>query len=184
MRKDAGVDGDAQRISQLTWLLFLKVYDAKEEEIELLLDEEETYRSPIPEDLRWRNWAANDEGDTGDILLGFVNDQLFPTLKSLKGGKKARLIKSVFEDTYNYMKSGTLLRAVINEIEKGIKLDTREDRHQMNDIYEKILKDLQSAGNAGEFYTPRAVTQFCCGDGAATAWGKSAGSGLWDSRVP
>ena len=160
MRKDAGVDGDAQRISQLTWLLFLKIYDAKEEEIELLMDEEDEYRSPIPEELRWRNWAANDEGITGDELLDFVNNRLFPELKELRGDDKSRLVRSVFEDTYNYMKSGTLLRAVINEIQKGIRLDTREERHQMNDIYEKILRDLQSAGNAGEFYTPRAVTRF------------------------
>ncbi|MCO6489587.1 MAG: SAM-dependent DNA methyltransferase, partial [Phaeodactylibacter sp.] len=160
MRKDAGVDGDAQRISQLTWLLFLKIYDAKEEEIELLMDEEDEYRSPIPEELRWRNWAADDEGITGDELLDFVNNRLFPELKELRGDDKSRLVRSVFEDTYNYMKSGTLLRAVINEIQKGIRLDTREERHQMNDIYEKILRDLQSAGNAGEFYTPRAVTRF------------------------
>lgn len=160
MRKDAGVDGDAQRISQVTWLLFLKIFDAKEEEIELLLDEDDEYRSPIPEELRWRNWAADDEGITGDGLLEFINNELFPKLKELRGDDKARLVRSVFEDTYNYMKSGTLLRAVINEIEKGIHLDTREERHQMNDIYEKILKDLQSAGNAGEFYTPRAVTRF------------------------
>ncbi|MCB9303870.1 MAG: N-6 DNA methylase [Lewinellaceae bacterium] len=160
MRKDAGVDGDAQRISQLTWLLFLKIFDGKEEELELLMDEEEEYHSPIPEELRWRNWATDDEGITGDELMNFVNNELFPRLKELRGDEKSRLVRSVFEDTYNYMKSGTLLRAVINEIEKGIQMDTREDRHQMNDIYEKILKDLQSAGNAGEFYTPRAVTQF------------------------
>ena len=160
MRKDAGVDGDAQRISQITWLLFLKIFDAKEEEIELLLDDEDDYSSPIPENLRWRNWAADDEGITGDALLDFINNELFPQLKELRGNDKARLVRSVFEDTYNYMKSGTLLRAVINEIEKGIQLDTKEERHQMNDIYEKILKDLQSAGNAGEFYTPRAVTRF------------------------
>lgn len=160
MRKDAGVDGDAQRISQLTWLLFLKVYDVKEEELELLADAGEEYRSPIPERLRWRNWAAHDEGITGEQLLKFVNEDLFPKMKELAGSKKALLIRSVFEDTYNYMKSGTLLRAVINEIEKGIRLDTQEERHHMNDIYEKILRDLQSAGNAGEFYTPRAVTRF------------------------
>jgi type I restriction enzyme M protein len=160
MRKDAGVDGDAQRISQITWLLFLKILDAKEEEIELLLDEDDDYQSPIPEEMRWRNWAADEEGITGDDLLDFINNKLFPKLKGLGGDDKSRLVKSVFEDTYNYMKSGTLLRAVINEIEKGIRLDTKEERHQMNDIYEKILKDLQSAGNAGEFYTPRAVTRF------------------------
>ena len=160
MRKDAGVDGDAQRISQLTWLLFLKIFDLKEEDFELMSDEEDDYQSPIPSEFRWRNWAANSEGITGDALSDFVNNQLFPALKELKGGEKAQLIKSVFEDSFNYMKSGTLLRSVINEVEKSIQFDTQEERHQFNDIYEKILKDLQSAGNAGEFYTPRAVTQF------------------------
>lgn len=160
MRKDAGVDGDAQRISQLSWLLFLKIYDVKESDFEDLSDEEDEFRSPIPEEFRWRNWAANAEGITGDELSEFINNKLFPTLKELRGGEKAQLVRSVFEDSFNYMKSGTLLRAVINEVEKGISFDTKEERHQFNDIYEKILKDLQSAGNAGEFYTPRAVTQF------------------------
>lgn len=159
MRKDAGVDGDAQRISQLTWLLFLKIYDVKEEEFELMSDDDD-YHSPIPEEFRWRNWAADDEGITGDELMNFVNNELFPSLKELRGNEKARLVKSVFEDSFNYMKSGTLLRSVINEVEKSIQFNTQEERHQFNDIYEKILKDLQSAGNAGEFYTPRAVTQF------------------------
>lgn len=161
MRKDAGVDGDAQRISQLTWLLFLKIYDVKEEDFELMMDDDEEYQSPIPEEFRWRNWAADDEGITGDELLDFVNNELFTGLKELPhGNDKTRLIQSVFEDSFNYMKSGTLLRAVINELEKSIQFDTQEERHQFNDIYEKILKDLQSAGNAGEFYTPRAVTKF------------------------
>jgi type I restriction enzyme M protein len=160
MRKDAGVDGDAQRISQLGWMLFLKIFDTKEEDWEITND---NYKSPIPKDLRWREWAADEEGMTGDELLGFVNNSLFPSLKDLKPrhNKDAGLmVKQVFEDSYNYMKSGTLLRQVINKINAGIQLTSKSERHQFNDIYEQILRDLQSAGNAGEFYTPRAVTQF------------------------
>ncbi|GAC1593065.1 MAG: type I restriction-modification system subunit M [Ginsengibacter sp.] len=160
MRKDAGVDGDAQRISQLGWMLFLKIFDEKENDWEIT---NENYKSPIRRDLRWRNWAADAEGMTGDDLLGFVNNTLFPTLKSmtLRNNKDAaRMVRDVFEDSYNYMKSGTLLRQVINKINTDIQLTSQADRHAFNDIYEQILKDLQSAGNAGEFYTPRAVTQF------------------------
>lgn len=161
MRKDVGVDGDAQRISQLVWMFFLKIYDDREAEIELL---EDHYTSPLPEKLRWRNWAADPEGMTGDDLGQFVNDQLFPTLKEklvLEGphGKRAQIIRNVFEDAYNYMKSGTLMRQVINKINE-INFNNTEDRHTFGSIYEQMLKDLQSAGNAGEFYTPRAVTQF------------------------
>ncbi|MEF3301909.1 type I restriction-modification system subunit M [Paenibacillus sp. GYB003] len=160
MRKDAGVDGDAQRISQLVWMVFLKVFDAKEEEWELMRDE---YRPIIPEGLRWRDWAANDEGMTGDELLDFVNNKLFKELKEMEldeySDPKAFIVKAVFEDSYNYMKSGTLLRQVINKLNE-IDFTTQQDRHMFNDIYENILKDLQSAGNAGEYYTPRPVTQF------------------------
>lgn len=159
MRKDAGVDGDAQRISQLGWMLFLKIFDTKEEDWEITND---NYKSPIPKHLRWREWAADEEGMTGEELLGFVNNSLFPSLKDLKlkDNKDAGLmVKQVFEDSYNYMKSGTLLRQVINKINSDIQLTSKSDRHQFNDIYEQILRDLQSAGNAGEFYTPRAVTQ-------------------------
>jgi type I restriction enzyme M protein len=160
MRKDAGVDGDAQRISQLGWMLFLKIFDEKENDWEIL---SEDYHSPIPKDLRWRTWAADEEGMTGDELLGFVNNSLFPRLKDLKvlhNRDAARMVREVFEDSYNYMKSGTLLRQVINKINKEIDLGTQAERHAFNDIYEQILRDLQSAGNAGEFYTPRPVTQF------------------------
>lgn len=161
MRKDVGVDGDAQRISQLVWMFFLKIYDDREGEIELL---EDHYQSPIPESLRWRNWAANPEGITGEELNDFVNLQLFPTLKTklkLVGETSARalVIRNVFEDAYNYMKSGTLMRQVINKICE-INFNNTQDRHTFGSIYEQILKDLQSAGNAGEFYTPRAVTKF------------------------
>ena len=161
MRKDVGVDGDAQRISQLVWMFFLKIFDDREEELELLEDD---YDSPLPEHLRWRNWAADPEGMTGDALADFVNLQLFPTLKEKlpahgPAGKRARVVRSVFEDAYNYMKSGTLLRQVINKICE-IDFNNTDDRHTFGAIYEQILKDLQSAGNAGEFYTPRAVTRF------------------------
>ncbi len=160
MRQDSGVDGDAQRISQLTWLLFLKVFDAQEVELEITRDR---YQSPIPEPLRWRNWAADAEGMTGEGLLEFVNGRLFPQLKTLPGDARRNprgfVVRSVFEDAFNYMKSGQLLRQVINKL-NAIDFNRQAERHQFNDLYEKILKDLQSAGNAGEFYTPRAVTQF------------------------
>jgi type I restriction enzyme M protein len=159
MRKDVGVDGDAQRIGQLGWLLFLKIFDDREQERELLED----YRSPIPARLQWRSWAADAEGITGDALLNFVNNDLFPTLKELplpsRPGDPSVVVRGVFRDAYNYMKSGTLLRQVINRI-NGIDFNRSQDRHLFNDIYEQILRDLQSAGNAGEYYTPRAVTQF------------------------
>lgn len=160
MRKDVGVDGDAQRIGQLVWMLFLKIYDDREQEWELL---DEDYVSPLPENLRWRNWAADAEGITGDELKDFIDTKLFPGLQNLtpKGDdKRAFVIRGVFEDAYNYMKSGQLIRQVINKIEEGIDFNKAQERHLFGDIYEQILKDLQSAGNAGEYYTPRAVTQF------------------------
>jgi type I restriction enzyme M protein len=161
MRKDVGVDGDAQRIGQLVWLLFLKIFDDKEQEYELLEDD---YRSPLPEELRWSNWAADPEGMTGDELLDFVNNRLFPTLKELPAPNdrpsRAGVIRGVFEDAYQYMKNGTLLRQVINRLNDDIDFNDSQKRHLFGDIYEQILKDLQSAGNAGEYYTPRAVTQF------------------------
>lgn len=160
MRKDVGVDGDAQRIGQLVWMLFLKIYDDKETEYELLQDD---FRSPIPERLRWRNWAADPEGMTGDELLDFVNNTLFPKLKNLQArgdDRRAYVIRAVFEDAYNYMKSGHLMRQVINRICEGIDFNKAQDRHLFGDLYEQILRDLQSAGNAGEYYTPRPVTQF------------------------
>ncbi len=164
MRKDVGVDGDAQRISQLVWMFFLKIFDDREAELEFLADDDNPYESPIPDHLRWRNWADNSEGITGDELADFINLQLFPTLKDKlttqgEQGKRAQVIRDLFEDTYNYMKSGTLTRQVINKICE-IDFNTKQDRHTFGNIYEQILKDLQSAGNAGEFYTPRAITEF------------------------
>ena len=157
MRKDVGVDGDAQRISQLGWMLFLKIFDDQELELELLKDD---YKSPLPDNLRWRNWAANPEGITGDELMDFVNVELFRKLKNLAlATPRARVLHATFEDAYNYMKSGTLLRQVINKINE-INFNSAQDRHVFGDLYEQILRDLQSAGNAGEYYTPRAVTQF------------------------
>ncbi|NNF34773.1 MAG: SAM-dependent DNA methyltransferase [Saprospiraceae bacterium] len=158
MRKDTGVDGDAQRISQMVWMIFMKIFADKEEEWELVLDD---YQSPIPDHLKWNNWASDDEGLTGDELMDFINNELFPTLKELDitFSPQARIIRSVFEDTYNYMKNGTLFRQVINEIDK-IDFNRQQERHLFNDIYETILKQLQSAGSAGEYYTPRGVTQF------------------------
>ncbi|MFB4165331.1 N-6 DNA methylase [Alteribacillus sp. JSM 102045] len=159
MRQDVGVDGDAQRIAQLVWMIFLKIFDDKEMEMELIEDD---YQSPIPENIRWRNWAANDEGMTGDELLDFINNELFPTLRelpSVQEGSRGFIVREVFQDSYNYMKSGTLMRQVVNKINE-IDFNSSEDRHLFNDFYETFLKDLQSAGNAGEYYTPRAVTQF------------------------
>src|SRR3989339_745062 len=158
MRKDSGVDGDAQRISEMTWMIFLKVFDSMEEEKEA---EDPKYKSPLPEEVRWRNWASDEEGITGDELYGFVNNEVFVKLKGLSDfeNKKAMIVKQVFEETNTYMKSGVLMRQVINEINK-IDFTSSKDRHLFNEIYETILKELQNAGSAGEFYTPRAVTQF------------------------
>ena len=158
MRKDTGVDGDAQRISQLVWMLFMKIFADKEEEWEITLD---NYVSPLPDNLKWQNWAADEEGLTGEALMNFVNNDLFPSLKEIDVtiGPHARIIRAVFEDTYNYMKNGTLFRQVINVINK-IDFNKSTERHLFNDLYETILKELQSAGSSGEYYTPRAVTQF------------------------
>ena len=160
MRQDAGVDGDAQRISQLCWMFFLKILDDQDAQLELM---ESSYSSPLPDELRWATWAADPEGMTGDELLGFINGSLFPQLKALTpAGTKVhrqRVVRSVFEDAYNYMKSGQLLRQVINKINE-VDFNNLVDRQHFGDVYEQLLNDLQSAGNAGEYYTPRAVTTF------------------------
>jgi type I restriction enzyme M protein len=157
MRQDTGVDGDAQRISQLCWMFFLKIIDDQDQEFELL---KKKYRSPIPAHLQWRSWAADPEGITGEELMNFVNDDLFPTLKELAPATpRARTVRDVFEDAYNYMKSGQLMRQVVNKI-SDIDFNNLTERQHFGDIYEQILNDLQSAGNAGEYYTPRAVTSF------------------------
>ena len=163
MRNDAGINGDAQRIEQIAWMLFLKVYDAQEENWEF---DEEDYVSIIPENCRWRNWATDDGKGTaltGDPLLNFVNNTLFPTLKGLVVDAdtpiKKAIVKSTFEDANQYMKDGVLLRQVLNIID-SVDFGDYEESHAFGDIYEAILKELQSAGSAGEFYTPRAVTDF------------------------
>lgn len=159
MRKDPGVSGDAQRIEQLGWMISLKILDDKDKELELIDDK---YVSPIPKALKWRNWAADDEGLTGDDLKDFVDGKLIPKLKSLDvstGSKRAVIIREIFEGTNNYIKNGTIMRQVLNELNQ-IDFNSSEDRHMFGDIYETILRDLQNAGNYGEFYTPRALTEF------------------------
>lgn len=163
MRNDAGINGDAQRIEQIAWMLFLKVYDAKEQDWEW---DDEEYVSIIPEECRWQNWAVDDHTGTamtGDKLLDFVNNTLFPTLKKLPVDvstpiKKA-IVQTTFADANQYMKDGVLLRQVINVID-DLDLGDYEESHAFGEIYETILKELQSAGSSGEFYTPRAVTDF------------------------
>lgn len=162
MRNDAGINGDAQRIEQIAWMLFLKVYDAKEQDWEF---DDDDYVSVIPEECRWMNWAhdENGKGMTGDTLLNFVNNTLFPTLKNLPVNAdtpiKKAIVQTTFADANNYMKDGVLLRQVINVIDE-LDLSDYEEQHAFGEIYESILKELQSAGSAGEFYTPRAVTDF------------------------
>lgn len=182
MRKDAGINGDAQRIEQMVWMFFLKVYDAAEEDWELdAMDNDETFKSIIPEELRWRNWAPSrdEEGKlksdflTAQPLLDFINEKLFRVLKgedsldgSIKGIQVTRetarhqaVVRDVFEEVNQYMKNGVLLRQMIDEIDAVDLLDSQES-HAFGDMYETLLKDLQAAGNAGEFYTPRPLTDF------------------------
>lgn len=160
MRPDTGVDGDAQRLGQLCWMFFLKIIDDQDQELELLRDD---YHSPIPDHLRWSAWAADPEGLTGEALLDFVNDTLFPKLRTLPltglPGDRARVVRNVFEDANNFMKSGQLLRQVINRINQ-VDFNNLAERQHFGDVYEQLLNDLQNAGNAGEYYTPRAVTAF------------------------
>ena len=160
MRQDVGVDGDAQRLSQLCWMFFLKIIDDQDQQLEVMQD---GYRSPIPARFRWRSWAADPEGITGDALMAFVNDELFPTLKELPArgatANRARVVRSLFEDAYNYMKSGHLMRQVVNKI-NSVDFNDLAERKHFGEVYEQLLNDLQNAGNAGEYYTPRAVTSF------------------------
>lgn len=179
MRSDAGINGDAQRIEQMTWMFFLKVYDTQEETWEYkAYKEKKEFQSIIPEPLRWRNWAIDEKDGkamTGDVLLNFINNVLFPVIKgqdaeyngeTIKGivvsaetPRSKSIVQETFADLNQYMKDGTLLRQVVNIVNE-IEFDDADDRHTFGDIYEGILKDLQSAGNAGEFYTPRALTDF------------------------
>jgi len=163
MWQDTGLNGDAQRIEQLGWMLFLKIFSDKDKELELLDD---NYISPIPDQFHWvkekGNWAGDDEGMTGDELLEFVDRKLFPALRNLDlstGNKRALIVREVFEGNNNYMKSGINIRKVLNKLNE-IDFNIAKDRHAFGELYETILKDLQSAGKSGEFYTPRAITQF------------------------
>ncbi|WP_214808688.1 class I SAM-dependent DNA methyltransferase [Exiguobacterium sp. s102] len=163
MRNDAGISGDAQRLEQIVWILFLKVYAAKEEQWEL---HDDHYTSIIPEECRWENWAVDKKDGkslTGEGLLDFVNGTLFPTLKTLPVDELTPVSKSIvkfaFEDANNYMKNGVLLRQVVNVIDE-IDFTDYKERHAFNEIYEQILKDLQAQRASGEFYSPRATTDF------------------------
>lgn len=158
MRKDTGVDGDVQRIAQMVWMRFMKIFATKEEEWEITIED---YESLIPENLKWQSWAADHEGLSGDKLMDFIDNKLFPALKELEStsSPQTKIIRSVFEGTSNYMKNGTLFRQVINQINK-IDFNSSTERHFFNDLCETILKELQSAASSGEYYTPRAVTQF------------------------
>jgi len=163
MRNDAGISGDAQRLEQIVWILFLKVYAAKEEQWEL---HDDNYTSIIPEECRWENWAVDKKDGkslTGEALLNFVNGTLFPTLKTLPVDELTPVSKSIvkfaFEDANNYMKNGVLLRQVVNVIDE-IDFTDYKERHAFNEIYEQILKDLQAQRASGEFYSPRATTDF------------------------
>ena len=166
MRKDDGVDGDAQRIGQLSWMLFLKIFDQSEDEWAAdARDQGRGYRSALPEDCRWRNWAAYKDGQPqtpATEIIAHVNNVVFPKLKELplNGNPAAKVVRQVFVDANNFMKSGTLMLAVIEKLEDAIDFHDLKARGQLGDVYEQILNDLRSAGNAGEFYTPRAVTEF------------------------
>lgn len=163
MWQDTGLNGDAQRIEQLGWMLFLKIFSDKDLELELM---DSKYKSPIPPEFHWikekGNWAGDDEGMTGDELLEFVDRKLFPALRNINvstGNRRALIVREVFEGNNNYMKSGINIRKVLNKLNE-IDFNIAKDRHAFGELYENILKELQSAGKSGEFYTPRAVTQF------------------------
>lgn len=163
MWQDTGLNGDAQRIEQLGWMLFLKIFSDKDLEMELM---DSKYKSPIPAEFHWvrekGNWAGDDEGMTGDELLEFVDRKLFPALRNINvstGNQRALIVREVFEGNNNYMKSGINIRKVLNKLNE-IDFNKAKDRHAFGELYENILKELQSAGKSGEFYTPRAITQF------------------------
>ena len=158
MWQDNGLNGDAQRVEQLGWMLFLKIFSDKDAEMELMDD---NYRSPIPPQYQWHNWASDAEGITGDDLLAFIDRDLFPTLRNIdvSGNRRALIVREVFTGNNNYMKSGINIRKVLNKLNE-IDFNIAKDRHAFGELYESILKELQSAGKSGEFYTPRAVTQF------------------------
>ena len=158
MWQDTGLNGDAQRIEQLGWMLFFKIFSDKDQELE---EFNAHYKSPIPPELHWDQWAGDDEGITGEELLKFVDHELFPKLRNIPvvENKRALILREVFEGNNNYMKSGINIRKVLNKLNE-LDFNSTKDRHTFGELYESILKDLQSAGKSGEFYTPRAITQF------------------------
>lgn len=158
MRQDVGVDGDATRLSQMVWLIYLKILDDEDRALEI---RKEKFTPTLPTKYQWRTWAAALDGLTGDKLIAFVNDDLIPGLRTLppSGNPRTDITRMAFQDVYNFMRKGTLLKQIINKINE-IDFNTSKDRHAFNEVYERLLKSLQSAGNFGEMYTPRAVTQF------------------------
>jgi len=159
MRNDNGVSGDAQRMEQIGWMLFLKIFSDKDKELEILNDD---YISPIPNEYQWDAWAGDEEGITGDDLVDFVDNKLFPTFRNLDVSSKsprAHILRDVFTGNYNYMKKGTYLRQIINKLNQ-INFNNSKDKQLFGEVYESFLNELQSAGSSGEYYTPRAVVSF------------------------
>ncbi len=161
MRKDAGLNGDLDRLPQLSWILFLKCYD----DLEIRREEDakakrEKYKPVIPSPYRWRDWAADeDEGATGDDLIKFINEVLLRSLRGLSGSDERLKIAEVFKETYNRMLSGYLLRDVVNLVD-GIHFQSKDEIFMLAHLYESMLKEMRdAAGDSGEFYTPRPVVK-------------------------
>ncbi len=161
MRKDAGLNGDTDRIPQLAWLLFLKAFDAQQVQREVT---DRSFRPAIEEPFRWRDWAANEvEGRTGEALLSFVNGELLPYLRGLTGTVERDprdVLAAVFKETHNRMLSGYLLRDVVDCVNQ-VHFESADDIHTMAFLYETMLREMRdAAGDSGEFYTPRPVIRF------------------------
>lgn len=162
MRKDAGLNGDLDRLPQLSWLLFLKAFDDLEASREII--EGKRFRPAIDEEYRWRTWAGDkDTRRTGPALIEFVDGVLLPYLKRLSGTGShdpRDLISSVFQDLYNRMVSGYLLYEVIDTL-SGLSFTSSDDVHTMAHLYESMLREMRdAAGDSGEFYTPRPLIRF------------------------
>ena len=161
MRKDAGLNGDLDRLPQLSWILFLKCYD----DLEMRREEDakvsrEKYKPVIPSPYRWRDWASDeDNGATGEDLVKFVNDGLLPALRGLTGSDERLKVAEVFKETYNRMLSGYLLRDVVNLVD-NIHFQSKDEIFTLAHLYESMLKEMRdAAGDSGEFYTPRPVVK-------------------------
>jgi len=176
MRKDKGLNGDLDRLPLLTWIMFLKFLD----DLELQREGEaklagKKFKPAIDAPYRWRDWAANPQGITGDELLGFINNEeamrpdgkrgpgLFRYLRILADlgtNDRRDVIATVFKGVDNRMKSGYLLRDVVNKI-AGIHFTSSDELHTLGSLYESMLREMRdAAGDSGEFYTPRAVVRF------------------------